>query len=517
MLRLREVIEQRAITGIFMWNPQRGPAKEIHRLLFRSMCKEHGVRVYACQWQLPDDDETGNFIEFADAWAKMQQVRNARREAKRGLRDRVVLRGLPTTAKDLFGYRWNQDRTALEPTTHWSAVKLIFDSALKGMSVRRISITLHDRGIGTAKGREWWSPSVLYQILSNPVYAGRYHALRWEAAEPKSRRIPGYGKSSQRMRDPKEWHWLESVHVVDPPITWDQFASLLEKFRQNKLTAKRNAKRDYLLRGRIRCAVHQTSYRGHYNAKSGIEYQCNTLHRLGRGPCPRPSINGSALENSVRELLWEVGASPDLLEREINSQHGKVETTIEALEKELRQLAREKVRAKNKEVDVLREKIKGQFSTEAVDALLRQLRIRMEKIEEDTTRIGSDLAKARATKGATITLSQLHYRLATLLKGGNEGFREAMDALGLRVRVSESGEIQVGLSVPIDGKLRPMHPMLTSKPIAFASPRGTGKGMPLPHDGYGAIANGPSPVPSSDAHQREATRLVDPFGPSTAV
>ena len=81
------------------------------------------------------------------------------------------------------------------------------------------------------------------------------------------------------------------------------------------------------------------------------------------------------------------------------------------------------------------------------------------------------------------------------------------------------------LRLPVNPPLNPQNPsrrrhlpaQALQPPHAPFGGRGTGKGMPLPHDGYGAIANGPSPVPSSDAHQREATRLVDPFGPSTAV
>lgn len=82
----------------------RGPDKPVHRLLFRVLCQEHGVKVHCRHGQVPDGN-MGEVKEYLSAWAKEKQVYRAQQGARDGLRDRARVRGLPTTNRAPYGYR----------------------------------------------------------------------------------------------------------------------------------------------------------------------------------------------------------------------------------------------------------------------------------------------------------------------------------------------------------------------------------------------------------------------------
>ena len=106
MERLKSLIRHKA-NPIFMYDADRGPSKPVHRLLFRGLCEEYGVRVRCCHGLVPDG-EMGEVTEFLSAWAKEKQVHRAQQGAKDGLRDRAKLHGLPTneTAPLVYQFRY---------------------------------------------------------------------------------------------------------------------------------------------------------------------------------------------------------------------------------------------------------------------------------------------------------------------------------------------------------------------------------------------------------------------------
>lgn len=81
MERLKDLIRTRTIQAVFMYDPDRGPSKPAHRLMFRAMCEEYGIQVRCCHGQIPDG-EMGEVMEFLSAWAKEKQVYRAQQGAR---------------------------------------------------------------------------------------------------------------------------------------------------------------------------------------------------------------------------------------------------------------------------------------------------------------------------------------------------------------------------------------------------------------------------------------------------
>lgn len=80
MERLKDLIRQKAIATIFMYDSDRGPSKPAHRLFFRALCEEYGIKVRCRHGQVPDG-EMGEVMEFLSAWAKEKQVHRAQKGA----------------------------------------------------------------------------------------------------------------------------------------------------------------------------------------------------------------------------------------------------------------------------------------------------------------------------------------------------------------------------------------------------------------------------------------------------
>ena len=131
-------------------------------------------------------------------------------------------------------YRWCVD----EGLTTYAIAKRLHDQRI---------LTRADRAPHVAKrsGLHFWDPHTVARIIKNPIHKGEWF---WN----KTRRVPMDGnpdKKVQRPRPEAEWLSLPVEPLVDA-ATWERAQ---EQLARNKQMARRNVKRDYLLRSRIFC------------------------------------------------------------------------------------------------------------------------------------------------------------------------------------------------------------------------------------------------------------------------
>lgn len=241
--------------------------------------------------------------------AKAFQVERADEGSKDGLHDRVKRLGLPSTCQRPYGYDWNDARTELLPTAQWEHRRLIIRLYLEGTrvngkketaTIHGIKRELHDRGIPSPKGLEWWPDPTIWGILADHVNCGDYSALKRESVEPQTRRgrrngEPTYGKTSSRR---VQGIHLPNIKIHNPVCTRDEQAVIDHRLEQNRLHSSRNGKHDFLLRGWIKYEVDGRTYQGNY-IRDGLwayRYPCNGYLKQNH-PCPY--INGPRLEELV--------------------------------------------------------------------------------------------------------------------------------------------------------------------------------------------------------------------------
>jgi hypothetical protein len=321
---LRELIRNREVAALAIFDRDRLEAKGLQRLVFLSELKEAEVELVICQGPPIIDGPEGQLVELALAIGKERQVLRAGQGSRDGLHDRAVSRHLPVTYHKLFGYQWDKLNNKLMPDDNWDTLKLIFDLLLKGNGYGPVIRELKQRRISSPTGLEEWNKTALSAIVHNPSYTGKYYALKKRASEPTQRRGQTYGNSSCRKLPLEESVYIPEIEIIKPPITWAQRAQILNQLAIHQKLAKRHAKRDYLLRGIILCGTHRGKkgepriYHGQPHGKDSYRYICPV------GGCPHPYIPGPQFESSIKEVIrnmlkhpmWTAPATYHLVNKE---------------------------------------------------------------------------------------------------------------------------------------------------------------------------------------------------------
>jgi site-specific DNA recombinase len=170
----------------------------------------------------------------------------------------------------------------------------------EGLSTIAIAHTLNALGIPTRytrDGREvergkrkqatanHWSPGRVRNMLVSSTYRG----------------VHEYGKRSKRERE----LIVRDVPAIVDAALWQRAQDTLSK---NARFAKRNRRREYLLRGLMKCGCCGLTYIGNANKGAGgqerLYYKCNGKHSRGRQlpyshACPSKSIPALEIETAI--------------------------------------------------------------------------------------------------------------------------------------------------------------------------------------------------------------------------
>ncbi len=460
--QLRSLIKGRDIDAIAVFDRDRLEAQGLQRLIFLSECKEAGVELVICQGPPIIDAPEGQIVELALAIGKERQVLRARQGSRDGLHDRAVKRGLPVTYRRPYGYDWDKQKNRLLPNAQYPNVKLIFNLVLnRGWGYQPVIDELKKRGILSPAGLVEWNKQTLSGILHNPVYAGRFYALKVQSCEPtqrpkKSKRV----NSSQRRLRLEDAHYMANIQVIDPPITWEQRERIFTQLAEHQKLSQRNAQRDYLLRGVILCGTHYGK-QGEPRRYHGQPHHDSWRYTCPVGGCTRPFIRGHEIEQLVKFyvkclFIGQPSNSPlfddthrrqaaQELERELRECEAK-------LQKRIQMLAKEEMRFLAGEVD--------QDTYDLVKAALVVERNGLEVRRRELLEHMNQLGREREAAGSLEEMA-LKYRLKLLADGDrltNEEWRNLFTALNLRVRVEDNAngpsdmrDMVVEVGVPLRG------------------------------------------------------------------
>jgi len=448
MERLKELIRNRTIHAIFMYDADRGPSKPVHRLLFRAMCQEYGVRIRCCHGQVPDGD-MGEVMEFLSAWSKEKQVYRAQQGARDGLRDRAALRGLPPTSAAPYGYRWNGSQFEPDSTTAPIA-RRIWDMALEGVPLRHIARTLTRAGIPSPAGRPRWSTSTLARILSDPAYKGEYVALRTQRVEPKMRLGATYGKSTHRPRDARDHIPLPGL-VSEALVTAEEYARVQERLARNRAQGGKVVQA-YLLRGMIRCEICGRHCRGklqRYRDRTYYHYVCNGAERRVDGTrCPLCSINGPSLEARIWDRVVSFLTNPEVFLTAVEDQRRGHREMVQQIDASIRRLEKRLGRIGDAEAKALSEHVRKMASEEAYKRVAAELRAERVWVSEELERQRKALDDAQNMVVSVDAIKALYPALvARIQRATFEDKRFVLECLDAQVTVGPSG-VSLSLAVP---------------------------------------------------------------------
>lgn len=439
------------IGAIGLWHIDRLSGEPADKLILKKEFDRHGVTLLPKNSPMFQGRE-GELWDFLSTWEKKGQVLRTQIGAKKGLRDRAQLKGLPPTTTKDYGYKWETRKFG--PDEDYNNACLIWELALSAMKLKAMCKELVVRGIATPNGKVYWQPSSLRAILTNPIYAGRIGTLRYEKVEPKHRRKNTFGKTSFRVKPIDEWHFLEGL-VECPIVTWEQYLAVQERLRLNKQYASRNAHRDYLLRGIIQCqacygegidrhyyGVQRTSQKPAYVCSAAWAQTYGKKCRSKAIPCPR-------IEEAVKAKIRSFLEDPQIYFSEIQARSQITEKTIADIEEAIRDNERQfqkTIADERRKADLLTPEA---FRQE--QALIKAKRI---WLQGENERLTTKLANLQKHNVQQDMVQKIRENLsANLDRATNEDWRFILESLGTKIIAYGDGTWDIEINIPVPAEL----------------------------------------------------------------
>lgn len=449
---LQRLIRNRKIQAVGMLDRDRIEADGLQRLNFLATCKEHGVDVVVYQGAPFLDGVEGQIVELALAMSKEKQVERAQSGAKQGLDDRARLRNLPPTKRKVYGYKWKDGKFI--PDENYENAQLAWTLALSGKKLKAVCKELVLRGIPTPTGKIYWQKSTLHTVLTNPLYAGRYAALRYERVEPKKRTKNTFGKTTAKLKPMEDWHFIDDL-VEQPIVTWQQFMIVKERLRLNQLAAKRNAHRDYLLRGLISCELCGAQgidrhYYGVQRTKQKPAYVCSAAWSQTYGKkCHSKAISCSRLEDEVKTVIRHFLESPEFY---LSGARDAVEVREKTMA-DLEQTIRNNEKAYSRTIVDEQYKLE-RLTPEAFEQAQKLLVARRTYLKQESDRLKLKLDGLRQQSISEDMIRHIRNNLLANLDGASaEDWRFILESLGAKVMAFGDGTWDIEINIPVEERI----------------------------------------------------------------
>lgn len=239
---------------------------------------------------------------------------------------------------------------------------------------------------------------------------------------------------------------LPNIVVERPIITQSQHEWILDRLEQNKVNARRNGKRDYLLRGMIYYEGDNLCYYGRDIRHKSWAYRYS--HRGYKNGNPRAYLPGRKTEAQVEAKAREILGSNEVLEREFGWREEVIRETTLRLEGEMRRLDRKSNENVNAESELVSLRIRGKISDEAYERQQGLLLAERKWISEERKRIQEKLADLKQQSVSLVGLEQLRQQMAEkILSNSFADRRFILEALKTRVIVTTEGATEVEFTI----------------------------------------------------------------------
>jgi len=439
---LRGWIQRKEIAALGVFDRDRLNAIGLQRLVFLSDCKDNGVELVICQGPPVLNELEGQLVELALALGKERQVLRAQQGSRDALRERATVKGLPTTYQPPYGYDWDKDANRLIANTNWETRVFIINHFISGSTLKGIVKELRKRGISSPTGKDYWPEPTIYGILRDTVNFGEYRALRRENVEPKNRRGNTYGKSSAKTLPGIP---LKNIEVEKPIINQSQHQWILGRLEQNRLNAKRNAKRDYLLSGLIHYEGDNLRYYGFDIRHKSWAYR---YYHRGKNGNPKAYLPGRKLEAQVEAKAREILTSSDVLGQEIGWREDVIRESRLRLENESSRLDRKANENLSAESELAGLRIRGKISDDAYERQQALLTAERKWVAEERTRVQEKIIELNKRSASLVGLEQLRKRMAEkILSNSFADRRFILEALQTKVIVTGEGAVEVEFTI----------------------------------------------------------------------
>ena len=209
---------------------------------------------------------------------------------------------------------------------------------------------------------------------------------------------------------------MENIQVVDSPLTWEQRGYILDQIGKRQKLASRNAKREYLMRGRIFCEEHHGK-KGEPSVYQGMAKRGTYSYRCNIGGCRTPYIDGGWIDVFVKTLVTGLLSlnNEQFFKLIINKRTRQ--KNKESLKKELVRLETEYERLVNNAAQLEDERINRRYEKdiEKYERLNLLYQTRREGVKDRQNRILHELAQLGNEQNVVDSFTQLKNKFVARL------------------------------------------------------------------------------------------------------
>ena len=225
-------------------------------------------------------------------------------------------------------------------------------------------------------------------ILKNPAYIGKTYAFTF--LQGTNRRKP-------------QSEWIEIPNATPAIITEEMFQAAQKQLELNYKNAKRNTKRQYLLRGRLYCRQCGHAYCGHVDRVTRY-YRCPGRNRITSpiNPCLNKNWRADKLEALVWEKIGYVLDNPEIIIAAIEKQRNDVDS-LDVLESELLQVEKQLKALSREQKQLLQWALKG-FPEEQIVAENKHINESRSSLESQKAGLEKQI---NASREAAVSLPKL--------------------------------------------------------------------------------------------------------------
>jgi site-specific DNA recombinase len=335
--QLRDVAYAGAMDILYVHSPDRLARKYAYQVLLIDELNKGGVEVVFLNHSIDKTPEgelllqmQGMIAEYERAKILERSRRGKRYAARRGSVN--VLSGAP------YGYRY----VSVKETGGDARYEIIDEEAevvvqvfewvgRDSLSIGEVRRRLHEQGIKTRTGKDWWDRATIWGMLKNPAYKGSAGFGKTRIGERLPQLRPQRGQAEQPRKAYSAYATSieEQEFIPVPPLVSEElFDAVGEQLAENKKRyrqGRRGAK--YLLQGLVQCACCGYSFYGKpaRGGRANGKYRRYTYYRCigmdayrfgGNRICDNKQVRTSVLDEAVWEDVSDLLRDPERIQKE---------------------------------------------------------------------------------------------------------------------------------------------------------------------------------------------------------
>jgi site-specific DNA recombinase len=328
--RMLQELEDNRIDYLVVHKSDRFARNKLDHFVTKDLLRKRGVKLVSITENFDDGTPQGRLVEGVMASINEYYSDNLGEEVKKGQRQKIKVGGWPSHApigyrnvrRDV-GIRQAEALLELDPIQEPLVLELYELYATGAFSERELLGYIVDRGMRTRTGKPP-TYNTIHDILTNPFYTG---VIVWNGVQ-----YPGNH---------------------EPIISPELFEQVQEVLRLHFGGRTRKRIHDHYLRGSLFCDACNYRWSDGFANGNGGRYRyffCMGRHNR-RSTCREAYASVDDLEHQVENIWWRVELPQWVKDRirrdvqaEVRARLGRAEHGVEAAERRLKELARERER-----------------------------------------------------------------------------------------------------------------------------------------------------------------------------